>query len=187
MTHHRRRTIRLKGYDYSQPGAYFVTICTRNRECFFGQIINGVMHLNVFGDIATEEWLQSLEIRREIKLDIYVVMPNHIHGIVIITDDNDSDIVGATGRSPLHTGSKQAHGPTKRSLGSFIAGYKSRVTKRVNILRRSPGTPIWQRNYYEHIIRHDDELNHLRSYIANNPISWELDKYHPTHSNRIDT
>ena len=142
------------------------------------------MRLNVFGDIATEEWLQSPEIRREIKLDIFVVMPNHIHGIVIITDDKDSDIVGATGRSPLRTGSKQAHGPAKRSLGSFIAGYKSHVTKRVNVLRRLPGTSVWQRSYYEHIIRHDDELNRLRNYIANNPIGWELDKYHPTQAKK---
>ena len=185
MTHHRRQSIRLKGYNYSQPGAYFVTICTRKRECLFGQIINGVMHLNEFGDIATEEWLQSSEIRHEIQLDIFMVMPNHIHGIVIITNNKDSDIVGATGRSPLHTGSKKAYGPAKRSLGSFIAGYKSQVTKRVNLLRRSPGIPVWQRNYYEHIIRHDDEMNQLRNYIATNPIGWESDKYHPTHAKKI--
>ena len=172
MTRHRRRTIRLKGYDYSKSGAYFITVCTRNRKCLFGHVINCEMRLNTLGDIVAEEWLRSQELRCEIQLDAFVIMPNHIHGIVIITDDNDSDIVGATGRSPLHTGSKQAHGPTKHSLGSFIAGFKSAVTKRINILRRSPGTPIWQRNYYEHIIRHDDELNHLRSYIANNPISW---------------
>jgi len=160
----------------------------------FGQIINGVMHLNVFGDIAAEEWLQSSVIRHEIQLDIFVVMRNHIHGIVIVTDVKDSETVGATGRrcwvisparSPLHTESKQAYGPVKRSLGSFIAGYKAYVTIRVNIIRRSPGTSVWQLNYYEHIIRHNDELNHLRNNIANNPIGWELDKYHPIQAKKI--
>jgi len=115
------------------------------------------MRSNALGDIVAEEWLRSQELRCEIQLDAFVIMPNHVHGIVIIADAKVPGIVGATGpgtkpgicdRSPLHIGSKQAHGPAKRSLGSFIAGFKSVVTKRINRFRKMPGIPVWQRNYY---------------------------------------
>jgi len=173
----RRRSIRLEGYDYSQPGGYFVTLCTRNRECLFGEISDGQMVLNEYGEIAREEWVRSERIRREIKLDEFVVMPNHIHGIIFFND------VGATGRSPLQL-SKQ-HGPMKRSLGSLVAGYKSATIRRSIQIGCGITTSIWQRNYYEHVIRNETDLEEIREYIKNNPIKWLEDKNHPANINRM--
>ena len=181
---HRRTSIRLKGWDYTQPGAYFVTICTHERVPLFGRVVDGEMVLNPYGEIVRDEWFRSAEIRAEIELfpDEFVVMPNHIHGIVWIVatddpagyDENARPPVGATGRSPL-----PPHGPTPRSLGSFIAGFKSAVTKRINQMRGTPGARVWQRNYYEHIIRDERALNAIRRYIIDNPWRWHLDRYNP--------
>lgn len=167
-----RRSIRLKGYDYAQAGAYFVTICAHDRECLFGKVVDGTMRLNELGEIVRNAWLQSAEIRHEIVLhaDEMVVMPNHIHGIVWIVDDP----VGATGSVPL-----PSNGPTPRSLASFVAGFKSAATKRINERRGTPGAPVWQRNYYEHIIRSDALLARIREYIVNNPLQWALDRENP--------
>ncbi|MGP1383331.1 MAG: transposase [Thainema sp.] len=183
---HHRRSIRLKGYDYSSPGAYFITICTHQRECLFGNIVDGEMQLNPFGEIVAEEWLRSQNIRQEINLDAWVVMPNHIHGIVFIqgktsqqVSDNSSQVsdqprnpVGANGHSPLQR-------MASRSLSSFITGFKSTATKRINILRDMPRTPVWQRNYYEHIIRSEESLEHIRRYIQTNSANWNNDQLHP--------
>ncbi len=174
----RRRSIRLKDYDYAQPGAYFITIVTHHREMLFGRVVDGEMALNAYGEIVREEWFRSAEIRAEIELfpDEFVVMPNHIHGIVWIVETGP---VGATGRSPLPPHDQPPRGPTPRSLGSFIAGFKSAVTKRINALRNTPGAPVWQRNYYEHIIRTERALDAIRRYIAANPLRWHLDRYNP--------
>ena len=167
----RRRSIRLPGYDYAQPGSYYVTIDTHYQMCLFGKITNGEMRLNNYGIIAYEEWVKTPTIRREIKLDEFIVMPNHIHAIIIIMESrNDStgaygmEIVGADGgppktytddgrspsratcRSPLRAG--MPHGPAKKSLSALTGGYKSIVTSRINQIRNTPGVPIWQRNYY---------------------------------------
>jgi len=169
-----RRSIRLKNYDYSSPGAYFITICTHNRQCLFGEIVNGEMTLNEFGEIVRDEWFCSVHIRNEIELfeNEFIVMPNHIHGVLWIIDN-----VGATGRSPLQQQQlKQPHGPLKKSLSSFVAGFKSTFTKQINKIRQTPGIPVWQRNYYEHIIRNDDELNKIPEYIINNPLTWKTDE-----------
>ncbi len=176
---HHRRSIRLKGYNYTWTGAYFVTLCTRGRVCLFGEIVVDAMRLNAYGEIVQEEWFRSAEIRREIALfsDEFIVMPNHIHGIVRIVESPDTHVeatcptVGATGRSPLR-------GPAKRSLASFVAGFKSAATKRINEHRGTPGATIWQRNYYEHIIRHGESLNRIRAYILNNPLQWHSDHEH---------
>ena len=169
---HRRRSIRLQGYDYSQPGAYFVTICTRNKACLFGEVVDGDMVCNAYGHIVGEEWHRSSDIRRELQLDAFVAMPNHIHGIVILHGDD----VGAHSRAPLReTPSHLWRSP--KSLGSFIAGYKSAVTKRINEIREAPGVSVWQRNYYEHIVRNETELNLIiREYIQANPLRWHLDR-----------
>ncbi|MDT7973589.1 MAG: transposase [Armatimonadota bacterium] len=174
---HHRRSIRLRGYDYRQPGAYFVTIVTQDRACLFGEVVGEEMHLNELGKIVWEEWFRSAEIRQEIELlpDEFVAMPNHVHGIVWIVEFP----VGAHGRAPLH------HAPLQRlprSLASFIAGFKSATTKRINALRGTPSAPVWQRNYYEHIIRDEKSLNRIRQYIAENPLRWHLDAENP---NRI--
>ncbi|MCR4438784.1 MAG: transposase [bacterium] len=179
---HHRRSIRLPGYDYAQAGAYFVTMCTHDRACLFGRVVDGEMRLNALGEIVREEWLRSAQIRREIRLDPdeFVVMPNHIHGIVWILDD-----VGAHRRAPLHRAS--LHGaPLRnglwrppRSLASFVAGFKSATTRRINAWRGTPGAAVWQRNYWEHVIRDDASLRRICAYIQTNPLRWHLDRENP--------
>ena len=169
---HQRKSIRLPGYDYSQAGYYFVTICCYRRQCLFSEIVDGAMQLNQYGQIARSEWLRSSTIRQEIELDEYVVMPNHFHGIVIINPP------GANGRSPLQQTSKRPSMKPK-SLSSLMAGFKSSVTKKINSIRNTPGAKVWQRNYYEHIIRDRQLLQKIRQYIANNPLFWEIDQLHP--------
>ena len=181
---HHRRSIRLKGYDYSQQGAYFVTLVTHERQCLFGEVVDGEMVLNEYGKIVYEEWFLSTKIRNEIVLHKkeFIVMPNHIHGIVWIKSDiidvgitemnGTTGLLGSTGRSTQLT---RPNGPANKSLSSFIAGYKSSVTKRINQIRQAPGVPVWQRNYYEHIIRNESGVNKIREYILNNPSNWKKD------------
>jgi putative transposase len=171
---HHRRSTRLKNYDYTTPGAYFITICTYRRECLFGEIINGSMQLNKLGQIVLDEWLRSVEIRQEIGFDAWVIMPNHFHGIIVI---NPATLVGANGRSPLQGMPSKTMKP--RSLSSFIAGFKSITTQRINIVRNLPRVPVWQRNYYDRIIRDQAALQQIRQYIDNNPLSWQQDQLHP--------
>jgi putative transposase len=176
---HHRRSIRLPGYDYAAAGAYFVTISTQDRACLFGELVAGEMRLNGLGRIVQAEWLRSETIRREIALDEFVVMPNHIHGIVIISP-SDPPCRGARPCAPTRATSARAllrRAP--RSLGSFIAGFKSVVTKRINEVRSTPGVPVWQRNYHDHIIRNDDDLNRIREYILLNPSWWADDRENP--------
>lgn len=178
----KRRSIRLPGYDYSQAGYYFVTICCYQRKCLLGEIINGTMRLNQYGEIVQKEWLKSAVIRTEISLDEFIVMPNHFHGIVIINPVGANiNPVGANGCSPLPESSKKPIMPLMKpkSLSSLMAGFKSSVTKQINIIRNTPGTKVWQRNYYEHIIRDEKALNNIRQYIINNPMSWYKDQLHP--------
>jgi len=194
---HKRQSIRLKGYDYSQSGLYFITICCYQRECLFGNIINSQMILNNFGQLIKEEWLKSAEIRKEIELDDFVIMPNHFHGIVIINQEINSDFmkndvdfqdnnVGANGRSPLQQipSSPPKISMKPKSISSLIAGFKSATTKKINIIRNTPQNPVWQRNYYDHIIRNDESLAKIREYVQNNPLSWENDQLHPNNPSK---
>ncbi|MEW6203649.1 MAG: transposase, partial [bacterium] len=181
---HKRCSIRLWGHDYSEEGAYFVTICAKNKKYIFGKIVDCEMILNKYGQVVYDEWFRSVTIRHKIEMDEFVIMPNHIHGIVIIHNDNfqsngncDKN-VGAHGRAPLHRKPK--------SLGSFVAGFKSATTKQINILRKTPGAPVWQRNYYERVIRNDDELAHITEYIMNNTIWWHLDRENPDRTGEND-
>ena len=177
-THH-RRSIRLRGYDYASDGAYFVTLSSFGNQCIFGVIVDGVMRLNDWGRIVEEEWQQSAIIRQEITLDEFIVMPNHLHGIVCITNN----VVGAHGMRPLPpcggetTAGRRPPGRQGKTVGAFVAGYKAAVTKRINRLR-TESAPLWMRNYYERIIRNDQELDAIRQYIANNPLQWHID-HHP--------
>jgi REP element-mobilizing transposase RayT len=169
---HHRRSIRLRDYNYSQTGAYFVTLCTYQKQCLLGDVVDGTMQLNQFGEIVAEEWQKSSQIRQEIALDRWVIMPNHIHGIVMIhapTDirKNDQRINSTTSRMK------------PRSLSSFITGFKSATTKRVNQIRDTPRTPFWQRNYYDRIIRDESALSDIRQYIINNPLNWLVDPEYP--------
>lgn len=181
---HHRRSYRLQGYDYSAPGAYFITLCTYQRQCLFGDIIDGQMQPNDFGQIVAEEWQKSSDIRQEIELDEWVLMPNHFHGIVWITSPDSPMDVGAHRRAPLRTQSHphQSAGIAERkpkSLSSLVAGFKAITTKRINQLRNAPGTPVWQRNYYDHIIRNQDALQTIQQYVQTNPQKWQIDQLHP--------
>ena len=176
---HHRRSIRLPGYDYTRSGYYFVTICCYQRQCLFGDIVNGAMQLNQFGEIVQKEWLRSSIIRQEIELNEFVVMPNHFHGIVIINP------VGAFDRTPLPQSNKPIIPSMKpKSLSSLMAGFKSSVTKQINLIRNTARAKVWQRNYYEHIIRNEKALNNIQQYIINNPLSWQKDQLHPNNPSK---
>ena len=171
-----RHSPRLKNYDYSLQGAYFITICTLNRKCIFGEITDDRMLLNANGEIVLKEWLKTPEIRHEIKMDEYVIMPNHFHAIVFIEGRGDRPVARPDGQNsiPSETGRLKP-----ASIGAFIGGFKSSVTLRINGIRQTPGVPVWQRNYYEHVIRNEDELNEIRQYILTNPVKWALDCENP--------
>jgi putative transposase len=178
----RRKSARLKNYDYSREGGYFVTLVTFRRENLFGEVLGGEMHDNALGRIVCDEWFHSVKIRKEIHLfeDEFIVMPNHIHGIVWI------DTVGADGIRPetnaldVYTDENTRDTrrvPLKRkpkTLGSFIAGFKASVTSRASSELHSAN--IWQRNYYEHIIRNQEDYKRIAEYILDNPVNWNQDE-----------
>ena len=166
-TIHQRRSIRLKGYDYAQAGAYFITICTHQREYLFGQIANKEMKLNDVGLVVKQEWEKSAVLRPYIKLGEFVIMPNHIHGVIILTEN-------ISVRAGVGVGLKPA--PTKKhGLSEIICGFKTFSARRINQYRNSIGVPVWQRNYYEHIIRNDMDYQRIAEYIINNPQRWTED------------
>jgi len=183
---HHRRSIRLPGYDYASAGMYFITLCCYQRQCLFGNIQDGEMHLNPLGQIVATEWLKTPQIRPNFGLDEWVIMPNHIHGIVTIDLPNPPHPVGAHSRAPMPRAPlpdiSRRHGIAHRrpkSLSSFIAGFKSATTRQINSQRNASGTPLWQRDFYEHIIRDETSLRQIQQYIQNNPTSWQNDQLHP--------
>ncbi|MDP6041697.1 MAG: transposase [Candidatus Latescibacteria bacterium] len=163
---HRRRSIRLDGYGYSQPGAYFVTICTQNRECVLGDVANGELQLTDFGDVVSKWWIEILNHFPQTDLDEWIIMPNHIHGIIVITTNSRGEVSSPSPKS-------------SPKLGDVIAYFKYQSTKEINSQRGSPGIKFWQRNYYDHIIRNEEDLNRIRDYIYNNPKNWTEDRNHP--------
>jgi len=178
---HHRRSIRLKGYDYSQAGAYFITLCTQDRACLFGKVVNGEMRLNDAGRMVLAEWNRLPERFPHLVLDAFVVMPNHVHGILVITDPAPTAgaTLGATVGATV--GATLVVAPTAPTVGNIIGAFKSRVT--VEYIRgvKTSGWPpfrgrLWQRNYYEHIIRNERALNAIRQYIMENPRRWHMDR-----------
>ncbi|WP_017713130.1 transposase [Prochlorothrix hollandica] len=265
--HHDRRSIRLKGYDYTSSDAYFLTLCTHQRQCLFGHIVDGVMHLNDCGQIVERGWLAIPTHNPHVVLDEFVVMPNHIHGIVIIGDDDgDGDdgrgeafapgsvgedqkslpqmlrplrpqespgsvgedqkslpqmlrplrpqespgsvgedqkslpqmlrpygLLGSVGNdqkllpqmlrpqeSPGSASPLRPNGTQPGSIGAIVQTFKSHTTRKINRITQSKGKTLWQRNYYEHIVRNQESLQKIRSYIQMNPRSWASDQLHPT-------
>ena len=180
-TIHRRKSIRLQGYDYSQAGAYFITVCTHNRVPLFGEIVDGVMVLNTAGQIVEKCWCAIPEHFPQVTLDEFVVMPNHVHGIITVGANN----VGANDYLPLPSNETpiQSNEPprplqhgTSRTIGSMVRGFKIGVTRwfRANTDIHA----VWQRNYYEHIIRNEDAYLAIAEYIQTNPQRWETDTDH---------
>jgi REP element-mobilizing transposase RayT len=187
---HHRRSIRLKGYDYSQPGAYFITICTQDRACLFGEVVGGEMRLNEAGRIVADAW-QWLDVRYDyVELDEWVVMPNHLHGIIVIVDDicrggsrtdgrGGSRTDGRGGSRTAPTGDTHDIATKRKAIGRLVGAFKTVSTKQINESLQAPSRPVWQRNYYEHIIRDGESLHRIREYIANNPLHWALDRENP--------
>ena len=190
---HHRRSIRLPGYDYASPGSYFVTVCTHQRKLLFGEVIAGQMHRNALGDIVHAEWYATERVRPEVRLDAFVVMPNHLHGILEIIDVGarrglaphaharaDNAEMRATHRvAPTAGARNRPHGPAPGSIGAILGQIKSLTKKAINKTRGTPGRPVWQRNYHEHVIRNEKELQRVREYICNNPLRWPFDRENP--------
>ena len=222
---HHRRSIRLKGYDYSQAGAYFITICCENRECRFGKIIVGAgftpaldeygqpelqigqpqgiaptdaqnadarMELNEYGQIAYNEWIKLSKRFLNFELDVFQIMPNHMHGIILlnnvgarftpaqnssieqnnVTNANVTLVEKGAGVNPAHT--------TNATVGDIVGAYKSLVANGcLDIFKTKNKTmgKLWQRNYYEHIIRNEQSYQTISEYIINNPAKWKDDKF----------
>ena len=177
---HHRRSIRLKDYDYSQAGAYFVTVCTHSRQCLFGDVADGQMVLSEAGRLVQQTW-QHLPTRfPSVALDTSVVMPNHIHGVITI--------VGAGLALPWvgQGAAGQGAASSAPTLGDVMRAFKSISAVQVNRLLSRSGQPLWQRNYYERIIRDEDELGSIRQYILDNPAKWPEDTEHPQHQARAE-
>lgn len=175
----RRRSIRLKGFDYAESGAYFVTIVTKNRSCQFGEIIDGQMRLNSAGDAIMRWWLELKNKFTTVETDEFVVMPNHCQGIIVVTDST----VGADLRVGPPTGlRKGAH--VGAPLQTIMQWFKTMTTNEYMRGVKASNWPafrgqLWQRGYYDHIIRDENSLNRIRQYIINNPARWEFDRENP--------
>jgi REP element-mobilizing transposase RayT len=190
-TRQARRSIRLPEYDYASAGAYFITICTQGRADRFGEIAAGTLRLNACGQIVRDELARTSTVRPEMRLDAWVVMPNHVHFVIWI--------VGAYGSTPdamtrgdtgayIHAGAYINTPPPKtgafrspsRTVGAMVRGFKSATTTRINAMRGTPGVSVWQRNYHEHIIRDPGEMARIRRYVAQNPSRWADDSLRAT-------
>ena len=175
----RRRSIRLQGYDYSQAGVYFVTIVTQGRACLFGEVVDGIVHLNSTGRMISDCW-QWLESQYPcVALDEYVLMPNHLHGLIMITDN-----VRRGGSRTAPTGADSPAGKRK-PLGRLIGAFKTVSTKQFNSAHGKSGSPLWQRNFFEHVVRRDESLDKIRQYIRDNPARWEFDRENPMRSQKV--
>ena len=157
---HHRHSIRLDGYDYSQAGAYFVTICAHQREELFGQVESGIMHLNGFGKIVQSAWTDLPHHYPLVEIEPYCVMSNHIHGVVVLPPEPPDTEV-------------------RQPLSEIVRAFKSFSAARINQIRNAKGRPVWQRNYYEHIIRSTAEWQKIADYIHANPQRWAADHLHP--------
>jgi len=173
--YHHRRSIRLPGYDYTQPGAYFVTICTHDGEPLFGEVVDGIMQPNRFGRIVQVCWFNLPRHYPHVILDEFVVMPTHAH-MIIVLDGSPAPVVPAV---ECTLAGDQPSAPTRHGLPEIVRALKTFSARHINALRRTPGTPVWQRNYYEHIVRNDRALQAIRKYIRDNPLRWHLDRHNP--------
>jgi len=206
---HHRRSVRLRGYDYHKPGAYFVTVCAKGQECIFGEIVDGQMAINDHGRIVQSAWDDLPNHFPGLALDAFVVMPNHVHGIVVIAGDDPGDdvaetVVGAgflrapdvrSTQAGVGAGLKPARTVPARTvdaeyslyparqkryaLPENVRAFKTFSARRINAHRETPGRAVWQRSYYEHIIRDLESLRAVREYIAHNPAQWVHDRENP--------
>ena len=167
---HHRESMRLKDYDYAQDGYYFVTICAENKIEYFGKIIDGKIVLNEIGKIVNQCWLEIPKHFPDVLLDEHIIMPNHIHGVIAI--ENNNCVVGNENFRSL----RGWHGAKSRSLSSIIRGFKIGVTK---WCCQNNYDFVWQKSFYDHVIRNEKSLDKIRKYIVENPLKWELDRNNP--------
>ncbi|MEW6220335.1 MAG: transposase [Thermodesulfobacteriota bacterium] len=191
---HHRQSLRLKGFDYSQSGAYAVTICTGDRLCLFGDATEGGVQRNEYGEIVAGCWLALAGHFPTVPLDTWVVMPHHVHGILVLGQPV-SPLGPAPGGVPSpgcpcetwtaeaqEAPARPAHplaspmGPRPRSVASMVGSFKSAAARQINARRGTPGAPVWQRSYYEHVIRDQGSLQRIRQYIVDNPGCWATDR-----------
>ena len=199
---HRRQSLRLKGYDYTQPGAYFVTICVRDRECALGEVVGGEMVLSDAGYIVRACWGDLPNHYPHVQLDAFVIMPNHMHGVIVLLDD--VVVVGAglrpapTRPAPAGPASTTRPAPTigpapttrpaptttvapkRHGLSEIVRAFKSFSARRINALHDTAGTPFWQRGFYERIVRSDRALDAIRQYTIDNPAHWAAGRNNPS-------
>ncbi len=180
-----RKSGRLKGYDYTKPGAYFITICAKDRDCLFGCIHDGELTLNDAGKAVESTWTDLPRHNKNIKLDEYVIMPNHFHGIIHIVGAGSKPALINGSKPALINGSKPAlingSKPARiaHELSEIVRQFNTFSVQRVNQIKNSPGIPLWQRDFYEHMIGGNEvDLKRIREYIVNNPVSWGLDDYY---------
>jgi putative transposase len=176
---HHRHSIRLRGFDYASAGVYFITVCVQGQECLFGEIVNREIRLNELGQVVELVWAALPDHYTNVELDECVIMPNHFHGIIHIVgaqfiapnqpialnSNNMATNKGAMNRAP--------------TIGEIVRGFKARCTHSINIIRNNAGFPVWQRNYYERVVRNETELNDIRTYITCNPAKWADDTENP--------
>ncbi|MBI4571534.1 MAG: transposase [Chloroflexi bacterium] len=173
-----RRSIRLPSHDYAAPGAYFITICAQDHECMFGEVEAGTVVLNEYGEIVRECWHDLPSHYDNVVLDACVVMPNHVHGIIVLAGGEvGAGLKPAPTMRPAPTGVQERR---RHGLPEIVRGLKTFSSRRINALRGTAGTPVWQRNYYEHVVRDEDGLSRIRAYIEDNPRRWVEDEYHPS-------
>jgi REP element-mobilizing transposase RayT len=163
-----RASMRLRGFDYRSEGAYFITICTRNRECLLGSVVSDNIVLSAIGDVVAAAWNAIPRHFPTVDLDAYIVMPNHVHGILSITAPRR----GTACRAPTERFGR----PVPGSIPSGVRSFKSAATREANREKGSSGASLWQRGYYEHVVRSDEELNRLRRYVQENPLRWSLEE-----------
>ena len=189
---HHRRSIRLKGYDYSQAGLYFITICCEDMQCRFGNIENNEMVLNEYGNVAHNEWVKLSERFANFEVDVFQIMPNHMHGVILLNNvanvgagftpaQNDGQWVGAGFTPAQHDGQPQGIAPTSATIGDIIGSYKSLVANGCLKIYKSKNETmgkLWQRNYYEHIIKNESSYKTITEYIVSNPQQWDKDKFY---------
>lgn len=187
---HHRKSIRLKGFDYTQPGAYFVTIAAWQREPLFAEVVDGKVLINPSGKVLDYYW-NTLPLHFPVEIDAYVIMPNHIHAILFIVDpgvgakrpegiESLEDTFAPGCFAPTRPDDGRPRGTIPGSLGAIVQNFKSNTTREINRLRQKRGIPVWQRNYYERVIRNDSELDRIRLYIQDNPRRWAEDEENPS-------
>ncbi|WP_306537362.1 transposase [Geobacter sp.] len=188
---HHRRSIRLREYDYSSAGAYFVTLCVQGRECLFGGIVQDDMVLNEAGRKVEGVWRSLPDRFPNVTLDEFVVMPNHLHGVIVVADNGLTDAVGAIHELPDTCCNDRAihelplHKKRRTMLIPKVIGFfKMNTAKQINLMPNTPGIPLWQRNYHERVIRGEREMTAIREYIRQNPLKWEYDQENPETTTR---